>query len=112
MLSACASSYDPVVDPKQTNMAKYQQDLSECHAVADKASGEKVTGIGLAAGGLAGGAFGAALGAMSGNAGQGAALGALMGAGGFGGTGYLDSYHRQLRIIDDCLRGRGYRLLG
>lgn len=111
-LSACASSYDPVVDPKHTNMANYDRDLTECHALADKVDVLKETFIGVGGGGLLGGAGGAALGAMSGNAGQGAAAGALLGAGAIGGTGYQAVYLRQLTIINNCLKGRGYKLLG
>lgn len=112
MLSACASSYDPVVDPKQTNMAKYQQDLTECHALADSVDVVKETLLGVGGGGLLGGALGASLGAIGGNAGQGAASVGTLGAAAGGGAGYDAVYHRQLRIIENCLKGRGYRLLG
>ncbi|HVJ34074.1 MAG TPA: glycine zipper family protein [Terriglobia bacterium] len=112
-LMGCAQSYQPVVDTKGVDTARYQQDLYECRQYA-----EQVSPAGDAAiGGLGAAAGGAALGAITGailpgvSAGTGAALGAATGGavGVAGGTakGITD----QQRIIDNCLRGRGYNVL-
>ncbi len=37
MLASCA--YRPVVDPKRTDMAKYETDLVECRQIAEKGPG-------------------------------------------------------------------------
>src|SRR5690606_39285529 len=37
-LAACARSYEPIVDMKGVDQARYQQDLAECRAYAEQVS--------------------------------------------------------------------------
>jgi hypothetical protein len=112
-LTGCAQSYQPVVDTKGVDSARYQQDLYDCRQYA-----EQVSPAGNAAiGGLGGAAGGAALGAITGailpgvSAGNGAALGAATGgAVGVAGGAYK-GVNDQKTIINNCLRGRGYSVL-
>ncbi len=111
LIAGCAQSYDPIVDTKGVDQARYEQDLAECRQYAEQVSpaGE------AAAGGVLGAAFGAALGAVigafSGSAGRGAAIGAA--TGGVTGTagGAVGGVEGQKDVIDNCLRGRGYSVL-
>ncbi len=112
-LAGCAQTYQPVVDTKGQDSARYQQDLYECRQYA-----EQVSPAGQAAvGGLGGAAAGAALGAITGalvggvSAGEGAAFGAATGGAVGVGTGAYRGIDEQQRVIDNCLRGRGYNVL-
>ena len=112
-LAGCAQTYQPVVDTKGRDSARYQQDLYECRQYA-----EQVSPAGQAAvGGLGGAAAGAALGAITGalvggvSAGEGAAFGAATGGAVGVGTGAYRGVDEQQRVIDNCLRGRGYNVL-
>jgi len=112
-LVGCAQTYQPVVDTKGQDSARYQQDLYECRQYA-----EQVSPAGQAAvGGLGGAAAGAALGAITGalvggvSAGEGAAVGAATGGAVGVGTGAYKGVNEQQQIIDNCLRGRGYSVL-
>lgn len=113
VLAACAAqTYQPVIDPKGVDMGKYQKDLAECRALADQVDAAGDTAQNALIGAGVGAAGGAALGAISGSAGIGAATGAVLGAFGAGGASGLSKNERQKSIIDNCLRGRGYRTLG
>src|SRR5882757_9959584 len=87
-IAGCAGSYEPIVDTKGVDEARYQQDLLECRDYAEQVSvgGEAAKGVGIGA--VLGGALGAIAGAFGGGAGRGAALGAGIGgvAGGARGT--------------------------
>jgi outer membrane lipoprotein SlyB len=111
ILAGCAQSYQPVVDTKGVDNAKYQQDLAECRQYAEQVSpaGEAATtGLLGAAGGAA---LGAIVGAFSGGAGTGAAIGAATGGAVGAGAGGVSGISEQKRIINNCLRGRGYNVL-
>jgi outer membrane lipoprotein SlyB len=105
----CASS--PIVDTKGVDQAQYQQDLAECRQYADQVDVAGGAGGGALLGGAAGAAVGAAVGAVTGRPGTGAALGAAGGgtSGLFGGG--ARAYSKQERVVRNCLRGRGYRVL-
>ena len=122
LLSGCATnsnqpvidikSYKPVVDTKGADMTKYDQDLAECRELAQQVTvgGDTATGALIGAG--LGAAIGAAAGAISGDPGMGAAIGASTGGIGGGATGYGGGIQRQITIINNCLSGRGYKVLG
>lgn len=112
LVSACASSYQPVIDTKHVNMDKYQQDLSECRAYADQVDVAGDAGTDTLIGAGVGAAGGAVLGAITGSAGMGAAIGATAGGLGGGGSGTMSAIQRQKKIINNCLKGRGYKVLG
>ena len=112
-LAGCAQTYQPVVDTRGQDSARYQQDLYECRQYA-----QRVSPAGDAAvGGLTGAAAGAALGAITGalvggvSAGSGAAVGAATGGAVGVGTGAYSGVKDQEQIINNCLRGRGYNVL-
>ena len=111
VLAGCAQSYQPVVDTKGVDTAKYQQDLFECRQYAERVSpvGEAATGGLMGAAG--GAALGAIIGAFTGSAGTGAAVGAATGGAVGAGAGGVTGVSEQQRIIDNCLRGRGYNVL-
>ncbi len=103
-LSACAS-YQPVVDMKGVKPEKYQKDLAECQNYAMQVDPANQA--------LAGALIGAALGAaMVGSfddsyALSGAGTGAVAGAAAGTGKGAQD----QVTIINNCMKGRGYKVL-
>ncbi len=108
-LAGCASTPGkPIIDMKGVNAAQYEQDLEECSNYADE-----VNVAGKAVGGAAAGAaVGAAIGAIwdghDGNSpGRGAATGAVLGGAGGTGSGVTE----RSRVVKNCLRGRGYRVL-
>ena len=112
-LAGCAQTYQPVVDTKGTDSARYQQDLYECRQYA-----EQVSPAGTAAvSGLGGAAAGAALGAITGalvggvGAGEAAAVGAATGGAVGVGAGAYSGVKDQEQIINNCLRNRGYSVL-
>jgi hypothetical protein len=112
LVAGCATTYTPVVDTKGLDQQKFQQDMAECRMLADQVN---VTEDGVTDGLIGAGfgaAAGAALGALSGNAGMGAATGSVVGAFGAGGTGAVSAAQRQKTIMNNCLTGRGYKILG
>jgi outer membrane lipoprotein SlyB len=112
-LTGCAQSYQPVVDTKGVDSAKYQQDLYECRQYAEQVSPAEKAGEGALIGAAGGAALGAVVGALTGGvgAGEAAAWGAGTGAVVGGGTGVYRGVESQQQIIDNCLRGRGYNVL-
>lgn len=98
-----------VIDTYGVNMRQYQLDLADCKglsvAARNDAGRRGVTGA--AGGALLGGALGAIVGDSSSAAAAGAGAGALLG--GVSGVGSASA--EQSRIVRNCLRGRGYRVL-
>lgn len=102
----CADT-TPIVDTKGIDIAVYEKDLSECQTYANQVS----TGESAAKHGAVGAVTGAVLGAIIGNsttAGQGAGVGAVTGSV----KGGQRAEHKKEHVIRNCLRGRGYRVLG
>lgn len=103
-MSACASTYRPVVD-SSVSPAGYEKDLSECRAYAGSDSAPIAVAV---IGGVIGLAFGALLVAGSGVSGHsvqrfGAAMGAI--------SGGLGAVNQQKQIVARCMAGRGYSVL-
>jgi len=111
LLSGCASSYQPVVDLKGVDSNRYQQDLAECRKYAEKVDVAEDAATDTLIGAGVGAALGAAVGAIAGDPGTGAAIGATAGGIGGGAGGVGSSAQRQKSIINNCLSGRGYRVL-
>ncbi len=102
-LAACSGASGPIIDTQGVDMAKYEQDKAECESYAQQVS----TG-GATAKGAAGGAIvGAAIGAIGGSAGRGAGIGAVTG----GAASANKSSGEKADVVNNCLRGRGYRVL-
>lgn len=96
----------PIVDPQGIDMARYQTDLSECQDIADQVPvGERAV-AGAATGAVIGGAVGAVLGNRN-TATRGAGVGAIGG----GVRGASSGLSERDRVVHNCLRGRGYRIL-
>ena len=104
-IAGCA--YRPVVDPKRTDMAKYETDLVECRQIAEKGPG---AGAGALVGAGAGYAVGQVVARATGRAnvaneaGRG---GAVLGAAGGAGAGAKN----KRQIIKNCMIGRGHAVL-
>lgn len=104
-LSSCAS-YRPLIDTKDSDMSRYEQDLAECQAYAQQQDPAASALVGA----VIGAAFGVILAVVAGSnydRGASAAVGAVSGA--VAGTGR--GMESQMDIIKNCLRGRGYRVL-
>lgn len=115
-LSGCASQtgWTPTVDTyNDPNAYRIGQDMAECKQLAAQSSGgtAKQTAIGAATGGLIGGAGGAVAGAFTGSPGLGAAIGAA--AGGLGGAAHqgFDAEARYKNAYNNCMSGRGHRVI-
>ncbi|MGE5146691.1 MAG: hypothetical protein ACM3N5_08075 [Candidatus Eiseniibacteriota bacterium] len=110
-LGACAQSYEPIVDMKGVDQARYQQDLAECRTYAEKVSPASEAATSGVIGAGIGAALGAIVGAFGGGAGTGATLGAGVGGAGGAATGGLHGVQGQKQVINTCLRHRGYAVL-
>lgn len=95
-----------IVDTKGVDMNKYQQDLSECAEYASRVDVAQNTGNAAVAGGL----FGALIGGMAGNRNTAGIIG-LLGAAEAAGQANQQSSNTVQKIMRECLRGRGYRVL-
>ena len=102
-LAGCLSHPEPLIDTQGVNMAQLEQDLETCEAYGDQVRIEK----GVAKGAAAGGAVGAATGAVFGDAGSGAAVGAISG----GARSAQIGEREKSRVVKNCMRWRGYRVL-
>jgi outer membrane lipoprotein SlyB len=111
-LAGCAHGYEPIVDMKGVDPVRYKADLAECRDYAGQVGVGGETARSGAGGALLGGALGAIADAFGGDAGSGAALGAGLGGvtGSAGGAGH--GVDRQEQVIRNCLRNRGYAVLG
>lgn len=95
-----------IVDTKHVDMQAYYQDLHECRSYAAQVNTtEKIVGK-TVGGAVIGGAVGAIAGdsdAAKRAAGVGGVLGAVRGTG--------QAHREKQRVVKNCLRGRGYRVL-
>jgi outer membrane lipoprotein SlyB len=106
-LITAGCAWRPVVDPKTTDMARFETDLGECRQIAEQAPG---AGAGAAGGAAVGYALGQVVARTTGHsnmaneAGRGAAvIGGAKGAGA-GAQG-------KRAVIRNCLAGRGHKVL-
>ncbi len=116
LLTACASQggWAPTVDSyNDPNAYRINQDMAECKQLASQASGGTATetAVGAGTGALLGAAGGAVVGAFTGSPGMGAAIGAA--AGGLGGGAYkgLSSEDKYKSSYNNCMSGRGHKVL-
>jgi len=116
LLSGCYSygGWQPTVDTyNDPNAYRMNQDMAECKQLASQASGgtAKETAIGAGTGALIGAAGGAIVGAFAGNPGMGAAIGAAGGGFGGGATMGFSSEQKFKSAYNNCMSGRGHRVL-
>ncbi len=107
LLNCSALREDPVIDKRGVNQAQYEQDLLECRHYAEEVDSARAVIVGSATGAVIGGAVGAAVGNST-TAQRSAGVGAILG----GAKGGLRTVDRKERIVQRCLQGRGYRVLG
>jgi len=106
ILSARASD-EVIVDMKWVNKERYQQDLAECEVYSQQVN----TGKTIAKRGTSGAVIGGAIGAIVGDS-RSAAKGAGVGAVAGSARGNREAADRKTQVIQNCLRGRGYKALG
>lgn len=117
VLAGCASSYEPVIDQRASQPVRgsgdYQRDLDECRQLAERRSPAREAAVDALIGAAVGAALGAATGGIASglSAGTGAAIGAA--GGGIIGVskGASGGVSGQKRIIDNCMRGRGWAVV-
>lgn len=120
MLGACAQNvggryqYTPVVDIKASGKSQeqYLVDLDQCQQLAAQRDGTSDAVAGAVAGALLGAALGGLTGSMYGQPQTGAAYGAGYGAIGGGVGAAAEGHANQRGIVQRCLAGRGYRVVG
>ena len=110
-ISACATkgpfSDEPIIDRKGVDMNRYYADKAECEDYATEVpTGEKVV-RGAAGGAVVGGAIGAIVNRGPDSAERGAGVGAVTG----GVRGAQEGVRERERVVKQCLRGRGYKVL-
>ncbi|MEO1078711.1 MAG: glycine zipper family protein [Pseudomonadota bacterium] len=103
----CTTTDEIIIDRKGVDMARYAADKAECETYADEVrTGEKAA-RGAASGAVIGGAVGGISGDSSEDAAQGAGVGAVLGTT----RGLAEGQRTKVRVVKQCLRGRGYRIL-
>ena len=103
---ACTTTDEIIIDEKGVDQARYQQDLAECQGYSEQVKTGEKAARGAASGAAVGGAIGAIVG-NSDSAAQGAGVGAVSG----GARGLSRGEQDEIRVVKNCLRGRGYRVL-
>ena len=112
-VSACAGAdFRPVVDMRGHTQATYDHDLAACQQDARSVRNNKDIAEDAGIGAVGGAALGAVGGAIGGAAGLGAGVGALAGLVGVGGYEEAKTENREERIVKNCIRSRGYNVLG
>ena len=103
-VTGCARYSKVIVDPHGTDMSHYQADLAECRQLAEQV--ESKVGQGIVGGAVVGGVAGEILGGDRRTV-VGAKLGALSGAV----KGSRATRRERDRVVKNCLRNRGYKVL-
>lgn len=112
-VGACAGGdYRPVVDMHGHTEAQYDRDVAQCQQVARNTRNNTKEAENAGIGAAAGGAGGAVLGAIGGDPLLGAGVGALAGLVGTGGYEEATTEKREEKIVKNCIRARGYDILG
>jgi outer membrane lipoprotein SlyB len=106
------ADYRPVVDMQGHTEVAYDRDVAECQQMARTARDNTSEAEGAGVGAAAGGAGGALLGAIGGDPLLGAGVGALAGLVGTGGYEEVTTEKREETIVRNCMRSRGYSILG
>ena len=119
MLGGCATvppaEYRPIIDTQGVEQAAYEADLAQCQSYAQQIDRERSAANGAVAGAIAGAVLGLAFGALFGlrghNLGQFAAGSAAGGAVGTSARVAAEAGRTQVQIIQNCMAGRGYKVL-
>jgi outer membrane lipoprotein SlyB len=105
ILTSCTTTGEIIIDEKGVDMAHYQENLTECESYAQQVKVGEKTAKGTASGAVVGGAVGAV--SHHRDTAEGAAIGAITG----GVAGLSEGERDQVRVVKNCLRGRGYHVL-
>jgi outer membrane lipoprotein SlyB len=105
LLAGCSANSQPIIDTKGVNMTVYEEDLAECKTYSEQVNVGEGMGKSAGVGAATGGAVGAI--AKDGNIGRGAGIGAVLGAS----RGGVKAAGDKERVVKQCLRGRGYKVL-
>ena len=102
----CAATHraNPVIDPTGVDMGKYQNDLAQCEQIARQV--KQKAGSGAVGGALVGALMGSIVG-DSRTATKSAGAGAVVGAA----KGGAATRHEKDRVVKNCMRDRGYKVL-
>jgi outer membrane lipoprotein SlyB len=106
LLSGCASNRIIIDRQQGTDMSMYQSDLAECKRYAEQVPKGTEVAKGAVGGAVIGGVIGAIVGdskTASKVAGAGAVTGGVRGGG--------KAENEKDRVIKNCLRNRGYKIL-
>lgn len=106
LLGGCASKQRIIIDRQGTDLSQYSRDLAECRQYAEEVPAGEETAKGAAGGAIIGAAVGAIFG-DSRTAARGAGAGAVTG----GARGAGKAGNEKDRVVKNCLRNRGYRVL-
>ncbi len=107
LLAACTTTDEVIIDRKGVDMARYAADKAECETYADEVRTGEKTVRGAASGAVVGGAIGGIADDSSEGVARGAGVGAVTGAA----RGVAEGERDKVRVVKQCLRGRGYRVL-
>jgi hypothetical protein len=106
LLGACTTTDEIIIDEKGVDMRLYRRDLEECRAYSSQVKTGEKTAKGAASGAVVGGLIGAVSGGSE-RIERGAGVGAVSG----GARGASQGEQDEVRVVKNCLRGRGYRVL-
>ncbi|MCP4768011.1 MAG: glycine zipper family protein [Gammaproteobacteria bacterium] len=105
LIAGCAAnSSKPIIDPEGVDMEQYEADIAACEEIATQV--DQKAGEGAARGALVGGLIGAVVGdseAVLTSAGVGAVVG--------GADGAATTEKEKSKVVKNCLRNRGYKIL-
>ena len=104
LAAGCAGRSKPIIDPAGVDMGQYQNDLAQCEQIAQQV--EQQAGEGAAGGAIVGGLIGAIVGDTH-RAVRSAGVGAVAG----GARGVNATTREKSKVIKNCLRNRGYKIL-
>lgn len=112
--TAAQRNYSPVVDfrASQGYGTNYQKDLFECQQLALQRSPAENAAQDAVAGAIGGAILGGIIGSFDGNFGKGAGYGAAIGGAGGALHGAAEGTRAQETIVINCLRARGYAVVG
>ena len=105
VVAGCTTTSEIIIDQKGVDMSRYEENLADCESYAEQVAVAKKATKGAASGAVAGGAIGSV--SKGRDAGEGAAIGAITGVT----KGLSDGERDKVRVVKNCLRGRGYRVL-
>ena len=105
-LAACTTTDEIIIDEKGVNMTHYEDDLAECKVYSEQVKVAEKGARGAASGAVVGGLIGAVGGGHH-SATEAAGVGAVAG----GAKGINEGDRDTVRVVKNCLRGRGYRIL-